>query len=189
MKTLIFNGSPRPDGNTAFLVNELRQMIEGETVVVNAFTANVSPCIDCRECWESHGCAIHDGMDEIYSHIFSADAIVIASPVYNCELTPPLLGIFSRLQNFYAALRFLGVRLMPMGRFGAVILTGGGDGSSAKAESSAKMFLRHMGAPSKALVTSLKTDSLLACEDDRAIEEIHALGNMINELAKSKYEE
>ncbi|MCR5648992.1 MAG: flavodoxin family protein [Oscillospiraceae bacterium] len=186
MKTLIFNGSPRPEGNTAFLVNELRQVLEGETVVVNAFTANVSPCIDCRECWETHGCAIHDGMDEIYGHIFSADAIVIASPVYNCELTPPLLGIFSRLQNFYAALRFLGVRLMPMGRFGAVILTGGGDGSSAKAESSAKMFLRHMGAPSKALVTSLKTDSLLAEDDDRAIEEIRALGNMINEYGKDR---
>ena len=71
-------------------------------------------------------------------------------------------------------------------RFGAVILTGGGDGSSAKAESSAKMFLRHMGAPPQALVTSLKTDSLLACEDDGAIEDIRALGRRINEIGKTK---
>ncbi|MBO6011429.1 MAG: flavodoxin family protein [Oscillospiraceae bacterium] len=186
MKTLIFNGSPRPDGNTSFLIDELKSVLEGETVVVNAYTAKVAPCIDCRECWDSYGCIIHDGMDDIYGQIFAADAIVIASPVYNCELTPPLMTIFSRLQSFYAALRFLGVRLMPKGRFGAVVLTGGGDGSSAKAESSAKMFLRHMGAPPQALVTSLKTDSLLACEDDGAIEDIRALGRRINEIGKTK---
>ncbi len=183
MKTLIFNGSPRPDGNTSFLVGELSRALAGETVVVSAYTAGIAPCIDCRDCWETEGCSMHDGMDEVYGHIMTADAIVIASPVYNSELTPPMMSILSRMQCYYAALRFLGKRLMPKGRFGAIILTGGGDGSCARAQSTAEMWLRHMGAPSRAVVYSLKTDSLLACEDMNAIESIASLAAQMNETA------
>lgn len=182
MKTLIFNGSPRPDGNTSFLVNELSGALSGETIVVNAYTAGIAPCIDCRDCWEMLGCSMHDGMDEVYGHILTADAIIIASPVYNSELTPPLMSILSRMQCFYAALRFLGKRLMPKGRFGAIILTGGGDGSCARAQSTAEMALRHMGAPCRTVVYSLKTDSLLACEDTGAIDNIAALASVMNAI-------
>lgn len=186
MKTLIINGSPRAEGNTAFLTGTLSEYLKGETVIVNAYSANVSPCTDCRACWESAGCTIHDGMDEIYGHILSADAVVIASPVYNSELTPPLMGILSRMQCFYAARRFLGLKLMPRGRFGAIILTGGGDGSSEPARISAETALRHMCAVSRMLVTSLKTDSLLSSEDDCAIEGVRKLAEAINSFGLEK---
>ena len=51
MKTLILNGSPRPNGNTVALINELKKHLEGEVIELSAFRSNIAPCVDCRGCW------------------------------------------------------------------------------------------------------------------------------------------
>lgn len=48
MKTLILNGSPRKDGDTAFLINKLISRLYGEYKIVDCYTADIAPCIDCR---------------------------------------------------------------------------------------------------------------------------------------------
>ena len=90
MHTLIFDGSPHKNGDTAALVRALKSNLQGECTVIRAYGANVSPCIDCRACWKKPGCAIQDGMQEIYRLIEACDAIVIACPIYYSELTGPL---------------------------------------------------------------------------------------------------
>ena len=70
MKTLIFNGSPRINGDTDSLLKIIRENIVGDYKVVNAYQCNISPCIDCRFCWKEKGCAIQDekavaGLQEI----------------------------------------------------------------------------------------------------------------------------
>ena len=87
MKTLILNGSPRANGDTASLVEKLVNALEGDSHIVNAYRCNISPCIDCRYCWENDGCRICDDMQEVYSYIRICDNIVIASPIYFSELT------------------------------------------------------------------------------------------------------
>ena len=87
MKTLILNGSPRVHGDTVSLINELTKSLDGEYRIVDAYRSNISPCLDCRFCWENSGCAIKDEMQEIYSYIEDCDNIVIASPIYFSELT------------------------------------------------------------------------------------------------------
>lgn len=47
MKTLILNGSPRSNGDTASLLNVITQNITGEYRIVNAYGCDISPCIDC----------------------------------------------------------------------------------------------------------------------------------------------
>ena len=64
MKTLILNGSPRIMGDTAQLVKNITDNIAGEYRIVDAYRCNISPCIDCRCCWEEQGCAIKDEMQE-----------------------------------------------------------------------------------------------------------------------------
>lgn len=66
MKTLILNGSPRMTGDTAQLVKTITEIIVGEYRIVDAYRCNISPCVDCRYCWEKQGCAINDEMQEIY---------------------------------------------------------------------------------------------------------------------------
>ena len=48
MKTLIFNGSTRQNGDTITLVNELINNLKDEYKIINAYNCNIKPCIDCR---------------------------------------------------------------------------------------------------------------------------------------------
>ena len=55
MKTLIFNGSPRKNGETAYMIRTLQENLGGDFKVVNAYRADIRPCIDCRWCFDHAG--------------------------------------------------------------------------------------------------------------------------------------
>lgn len=80
MKTLIFNGSPRKNGGTSAMVTAFSRKMVGEVFVVETYRAGISPCVDCRWCWEHAGCAIEDPMQQVYRRIQEADQIILASP-------------------------------------------------------------------------------------------------------------
>jgi multimeric flavodoxin WrbA len=80
-------GSPRRTGNSAALAARIARGAESadanvETVFLQDL--EISPCRGCDTCKKpnSKGCAIKDDMQEIYPRLISADAWVIASPVY-----------------------------------------------------------------------------------------------------------
>lgn len=64
MKTLILNGSPRINGDTDSLMNKITEKIVGEYRIVYAYRCNISPCLDCRYCWENNGCVINDEVQD-----------------------------------------------------------------------------------------------------------------------------
>ena len=97
MMTLIFNGSPRKNGDTNSLIHELMNHLQGQVKIVNAYVCNISPCVDCRYCWQKDGCSIEDDMQEVYDYIHVCDNIIIASPLYFSEISGQLLSILSRL--------------------------------------------------------------------------------------------
>ena len=82
MKTLIFNGSPRKNGETAYMIRTLQENLGGDFKVVNAYRADIRPCIDCRWCFDHAGCAVKDEWQEVLSYIEECDHIIMASPVY-----------------------------------------------------------------------------------------------------------
>ena len=112
MKTLILNGSPRKNGNTISLIRRLTDKLNGDILVVDAYSGDVSPCIDCRYCKDHPGCAIDDGMQKVYRYIESCDSIVIASPIYFNELTGRLLDVVSRAQMYFCASHFRNEKLI-----------------------------------------------------------------------------
>lgn len=181
MKTLIWNGSPRKNGDTMFLLRELIRQLHGDIKIIDTYSCNIRPCIDCRYCCRQIGCSQKDGMQEIYSYIIECDHVVVASPIYFSELTGPLLSAASRLQMFYAAQKFLHHNLIAKPKQGAVILCGGGDGSAQTAEMTAETLLREMGAAPAAAITSLRTDTLPAKDDAAAREKIRKLAQKWNE--------
>ena len=99
MKTLILNGSPRISGDTAQIIKKITEKIYGEYKIADAYRLNISPCVDCRYCWEKQGCDINDEMQELYAYIQDCDNVLIASPIYFSELTGKLLDLGSRLQT------------------------------------------------------------------------------------------
>ncbi len=180
MKTLILNGSPRDNGNTAFLVNELIQKLDGHTLCLKTFDSDIQACCDCRYCFTSPGCCVQDDMQFLYEYLDECDNVVLASPINFTELAGTLLVILSRLQAVYANKRFL--RMIPVQKHkkGIIILTGGGDGGYEKAESTAALLLKCMGADVTAKIYSLKTDTLPAKEDEEAVQRIYKLAEELN---------
>ncbi len=171
MKTLIFNGSPRRNGDTVSLLKHLLELLPGEYKIVDAYRAHISPCLDCRYCKEKSGCAIQDEMQEVYEYLKDCDNVLIASPVYFSELTGPLLSVGSRLQTYFCGRFFRKEESGLAKKKGAVLLVGGGDGKPDKAYETAKTLLRNMNCKEIfPLVCSHNTDRVPAIEDAQAVE-------------------
>ncbi len=185
MKTLILNGSPRHNGDTLSMIAQLKKHLDGEIKIVNTYYDKISACLDCRYCWKHDGCSQKDDMQGIYDYLKDCDNVIIASPVYFSELTGPLLSVASRLQTFYATRRFRKQNPMLKKKFGAILLSGGGDGEPNKAESTAKCLLKHMNAEYIGHVYSLHTDSLPSKDDRVAIQEIYNLAVKLNSLDRT----
>ena len=166
MKTLIFNGSPRPAGDTVSLIEFLKKELSGEIKVLNVYRCDISPCVDCRYCWENRGCAIKDEMTEVYTYIENCDNIVVASPLYFSELTGRLLDVGSRLQTYFCGRFFRKENPITKNKRGAVILVGGGDGNPDKAYDTACTLLHHMNCYDiHDVVGSYNTNVIPAIED------------------------
>ncbi|MBQ8556433.1 MAG: flavodoxin family protein [Clostridia bacterium] len=180
MKTLIFNGSPRPHGDTQSLIDRLLPGIVGEYRIVNAYRAPISPCLDCRYCWKHDGCAINDEMQEIYACIQDCDRIIIASPIYFSELTGKLLDVGSRLQTYFCARFFRKVEPIAKKKKGAVILVGGGDGHMDKPYGTACTLLHHMNCYDiHQAVFCHSTNDRPAIEDQGTLEGIESIARYL----------
>lgn len=175
MKTLIINGSPRENGDTAFLLSKLREHINHEVIEIRAYYDNISPCIDCRACQKKKGCVINDKMQLVYEDDF--DNVVIASPLYMSNLTPPLMGIASRLQAYYCAKRFLKDEFTLKKKKSALILVGGGDGGTERAIGLSQWIFKKLNANGfeNHMVFSLKTDDIPASRDEEALKRVQEI--------------
>ena len=182
MKTLIFNGSPRKNGDTRSLIHELMNQLQGQVKIVNAYDCNISPCLDCRYCWQEDGCSIEDDMQEVYDYIQVCDNIIIASPLYFSEISGQLLSILSRLQTYFASSHFRKNPPIEKQKKGGVILVGGGDGKMDKAYETACILLKHMHArPLDIKIFSHNTNRLPAIEDRQVLEKIKDLAQRMKE--------
>lgn len=161
MKTLVFNGSPRMKGETMELVNAFCEEMKGEEIkVVHAYQADIRPCVDCRWCFKNRGCAIKDGMQEIYRYLEECDHILIASPVYFEELTGVLLALLSRLQTYFSAKYIRREEPLPQKKTGGILLCAGSIGPREKAESTAAMILKLLNCENLGTVYAGKTDRI-----------------------------
>jgi multimeric flavodoxin WrbA len=108
-KILAFQGSPRPNGNTALLI---RKALEGahdmgaEAEMIQIGGLRMSGCKGCYSCkkkGKSFGkCALRDDMTPLYAKIEDADAVIFGSPVYMCAMTPELKMVIDRLFPYLA---------------------------------------------------------------------------------------
>lgn len=181
MKTLIWNGSPRKNGDTMALIQAFIGALEGEYKLVNTYDCDIKPCIDCRYCVKNNGCAQKDDMQHVYEYIQQCDNILIASPIYFSELTGQLLAITSRLQTYFCARHFRKEKPIEKPKKGGVILVGGGDGDIERPFITAGILLRMMNAKDIVpAVYSWNTDNVPAKDDQKAIKEVKLLAEIFN---------
>jgi multimeric flavodoxin WrbA len=105
MKVLAINGSPRPNCNTATLLN---YALEGaasqgaETELVHLYDLDFKGCISCGACKEINGksygrCAVNDGLTPMLRKVEEVDALVLGSPIYFADVTGEMRSFMERL--------------------------------------------------------------------------------------------
>lgn len=171
MYTLIVNGSPRPNGDTAALIRAFCGELPGEWEVLSVRDGKTAPCLDCRRCHTRRGCALHDGMEEFWPKLQRAGLLVLASPVYYGQPSGQLLSWATRLQYAFVSETIRRDPEFSLGkRLGAVLLAaGGGTKDPEPALRTARMLLRTCGAEYAGFAAAMQTDRLPAREDAAAL--------------------
>lgn len=185
MNTLVINGSPHPNGESMTIFNEMREHLNGNIDIIMTYGNKISPCIDCRHCWEHDECAIKDGMQAIYDNIDSYDNVIIVSPLHFSELSSMLLKVASRLQVYWCAEFFRKKELIHKPKKGVLIVTGGGNTGTSKPISTAKMIFKHLNAEMIGSIFSMNTNELHTKEDMEALGKARELAHKLNSLYES----
>lgn len=97
---VIFNGSPRMDGNTVTILNTIAQGARdagAEVKFYTLFKMKFMACQSCFACRQQDDCIIHDELHEALQKVKKADAIVIGSPIYMMQMTGPVKNLYDRL--------------------------------------------------------------------------------------------
>ena len=102
MKTLLVNGSPDKDGNTATALAEVAKTLNAEGIETETFWIGTQPvrgCIACCTCRdETPGRCVFadDAANALAAALASADAFVVGSPVYYGQPNGALLALLQR---------------------------------------------------------------------------------------------
>lgn len=104
MKAIGIIGSPRKKGSTALLVSEALRGLKESGMETREYFLNemsIRGCQGCMACNKpEYVCVQKDDMAVLYEEIRKADAVVIGSPVYMCQMTGQTKLFVDRLYAF-----------------------------------------------------------------------------------------
>jgi multimeric flavodoxin WrbA len=131
MKVVAFNGSPRRNGNTEILIQEVFKILQNEgleTEMVQLGNKLVHGCTACGKCKEIQDGKCHiknDHLNYCIEKMVEADGIIIGSPVYFADVTPEIkalidvAGYVTRANN-HMLKRKIGAGVIAVRRGGAL---------------------------------------------------------------------
>jgi multimeric flavodoxin WrbA len=104
VKVLGIAGSPRRDGNTDHLLQQViagasSQGAEIKTIILSEL--NISPCRHCDGCIKTGKCVIDDDMQWIHNDLRKFDRIVLASPIFFMGVTAQTKAMIDRCQALW----------------------------------------------------------------------------------------
>ncbi len=104
MKTIILNGSPRKNWNTALMLKEAQKgaaSVGAETEYIDLFDLTYTGCRSCMACKRKGAvrckCFWKDDLSPVIDRIFAADALFVGSPIYLGDITSQVHGLIERL--------------------------------------------------------------------------------------------
>lgn len=99
MKAIGIVGSPRKGGNTEIITRHTLKSIEEEGIGTELITLaglKIQPCNACNACAAEETCPLDDDFFPIYQKMKTADAIILASPVYYGSATAIIKALMER---------------------------------------------------------------------------------------------
>ena len=102
MNILILQGSPRANGNTAWMAEECRKAAEAaghKVTLVDVSHKKIAGCMACGYCrGKGNGACIQkDDMQELYPLLAGAEVLVLAAPVYYFTLSAQIQAPIQRI--------------------------------------------------------------------------------------------
>jgi multimeric flavodoxin WrbA len=104
MKIVCITGSPRKNGNSAYLVNEIIRIAEDANATVQSYHLNqltykgCQACLTCKEKLDC--CTVKDDLTDVLSAMRECDLLVLASPVYFGDISAQMKGLIDRTYSF-----------------------------------------------------------------------------------------
>ncbi|MDR0725791.1 MAG: flavodoxin family protein [Prevotellaceae bacterium] len=102
MKIVVLTGSPRRNGNTAFLADNFIKGAKEAGHNIFRFDAafqKVEGCTACNSCGMNGPCVLKDDFDTLRPHIIEAGMVVFVTPMYYFGISSQLKKVIDR---FYA---------------------------------------------------------------------------------------
>ena len=104
MNVLILQGSPRANGNTAWMAEEFKKAAEAaghHVTLVNVAHKKIAGCLACEYCHgKGNGVGVQkDDMQELQPLFAEAEALVLASPIYYFTMCAQIQAPIQRLYN------------------------------------------------------------------------------------------
>ena len=96
------------------------------------------------------------------------DVLIVASPVYMYNVTPPIFSLLTRLNYIWSNEYFLNIKHDLKKKRGILVLTGGGSGKPKHALDTAKLIFKFLNADfnmEKDYIYSLNTNNISAKDD------------------------
>jgi len=104
-KVLGISGSPRKNGNSDMLLEQILRGVETKNIEVEKIYLreySFQACIGCEKCREDHICTgLNDDMQMLYPKIIEAKGIVLVSPTHHYNITAWMKAFIDRLYCFY----------------------------------------------------------------------------------------
>ena len=98
IRTVILNGSPRPDGLISRMMEHAAKTIGGEVSLFSPSRMHIQPCTGCMACRREGVCRLpEDDAQRVADLLRQADLIVVGTPVYWANMSGPLKVLFDRL--------------------------------------------------------------------------------------------
>ncbi|KPJ69283.1 MAG: hypothetical protein AMJ45_00710 [Syntrophobacter sp. DG_60] len=104
MRVLGVYGSPRKGGNTDLLLDQFLKGASNSGHKIRKVYVrklNISPCLACDECETAGKCIISDDMDSVYKALINTECLVLASPIYFCNVTAQIKILIDRCQALW----------------------------------------------------------------------------------------
>lgn len=99
MKAICIIGSPRGNGNTAYIVDKVIEGMKTQDIIVSRYCLGdmkIGYCLGCKSCYEDGKCIQQDDINIIMQDLMESDIVLVASPSYWGDITGQLKVFFDR---------------------------------------------------------------------------------------------
>jgi multimeric flavodoxin WrbA len=188
LRALCIVGSPRREGNTAFLVGHVAAGMADSGVHVACYVLGdleIGYCRGCRTCEQTGRCVQRDDVDRLTAELTAADIVLVASPSYWGDVTGQLKTFIDRCLPLCNAAS--GVTPVPPGKVGVAVAirTGRSSGETQHIVETIAHYFGHLGIEPAASLTAQGIETVSDFSADK-VREAYELGARLPHLVPSE---